>query len=64
MNTNLLDSIGLAGLDFSYIIIALIVLWIVTLVLAIIALIRYSKLEKNTCSSWAAGRQARSRRRF
>ncbi len=46
MNTNLLDSIGLAGLDLSYIIIALIVLWIVTLVIAVIALVRYNKLEK------------------
>ncbi|MCD8379294.1 MAG: DUF4446 family protein [Lachnospiraceae bacterium] len=57
MNTNLLDSIGLAGLDLSYIIIALIVLWIVTLVIAIIALTRYSKLEKKYMQ-FMGGREA------
>ncbi len=46
MNTNLLDSIGLAGVDLSYIIIALIVLWIVTIVIAVLALTRYNRLEK------------------
>ncbi|MCD7863521.1 MAG: DUF4446 family protein [Lachnospiraceae bacterium] len=46
MNTNLLDSIGLAGLDLSYIIIVLIVLWLAAMIIAIVALVRYQKLEK------------------
>ncbi|MCD8326153.1 MAG: hypothetical protein LUC90_05570 [Lachnospiraceae bacterium] len=48
MNTNLLDSLGLAGFDLSYVIIGLIVLLMITIVIAIVALIKYRKLEKNT----------------
>lgn len=64
MNTNLLDSIGLAGLDLSYIIIVLIVLWLAAMIIAIVALVRYQKLEKSTCSSWEAEMPVRLRKRF
>ncbi|MCD8068780.1 MAG: DUF4446 family protein [Lachnospiraceae bacterium] len=59
MNTNLLDSLGLVGFDLSYIIIALLVLLLAAIVIAVIALSKYRKLEKKYMT-FMGGRDALS----
>ncbi|MCD7806211.1 MAG: DUF4446 family protein [Lachnospiraceae bacterium] len=46
MNTNLLDNLGLAGFDLSYVLLVLLVLLIIAIAIAAAALMKYRKLEQ------------------
>ena len=46
MNFQLFEKIGLSGLDFSFVIIGMLIIMLISLIIAIVSLAKYSKLSK------------------